>query len=243
MNSPEGSSLKEALRKNVTKTKFASIFGSFSRGNYDPLSDIDVFIVCEDEADKSAISNILMKLGYKVGKKIHINIFTSDDFEERVRNYDYLIASILDDSEFIFGDEDSFFEGKRRIFRGLPNLKSVGFNKRMGLKMVNSANDRLRDLLFNSSFSHNLELGNVRDNVLIGCLRDYHLGFGYLAASANMRRLNKAITLGQLLTSDDYFFIKDLILTEKSIIRKGIVDLGDVNNLFNYSKRLLQNLI
>jgi len=136
--------LKEPLGRNAAGIWFASVFGSFTRGNHNPLSDIDVLLVCEDEAHKPAISNSLARLGLKIGREIHVNIYSSKDFEDRIQRHDYLIASILDDSGFVFGDEDAFFEGKRRILTGLPNSESAEFNRRMGLKMLNRADDHLR---------------------------------------------------------------------------------------------------
>jgi len=240
METTEESVLKETLSKNRANIKFASVFGSFRRGHHDPLSDIDVLIVCDD--DRLATASSLARLDFRIDRKVHVITFTSIDFGERMGNHDYLVASLLDDSEFIFGDEQAFLEGKRTIFTGLPDTESVEFNERMGLMMLKRGNDRVRSLLSNVSFIHNLETGNTTYDALLGCLKDYHLGLGYLAASAKMRQLNKAISLRQLLTSDDYPFVKDLILTEKSIMRKGTVNPQDATNLFNYTKRLLNTL-
>jgi len=226
------------LKRNSSSMEFASVFGSCRRGDADRLSDIDILLICEEKADEPAIISSLTKLGPKLGREVHSSIFTLKGFEERIRNHDYLIASILDDSDFVFGDDDAFLDGKKTILTEPVDMESVRFNRRMGLSMLDRVNDRLRDLLFNRPSSRSCEPSITHDYDLLGCLKDYHLGLGYLAASARMKQLNKAVSLRQLLISDDYSFIRDLILIEKSIIRKGTVNL-DLQSLFNYSNRPL----
>lgn len=237
MDPLESSLLRETLKRNRLGVRFASIFGSFRRGDSDQLSDVDVFIVCEDESDRPVIVNSLTKLSSKIRREIHPITFTLKGFEERIRNHDYLITSILDDSSLIFGDEAAFLNAKRRIFAGPLNTDSGRFNVRMGLRMLNFANDRLGNLLFNQPFIRNLD--NFRNNVALACLRDYHLGLGYLAASEKMKQLNEAISLRQLLASGDHPLIRDLILAEKSMMRSGTISLIDLKNLLNYSKSLV----
>ena len=178
-------------------------------------------------------------MGSKFGREVHINLFSLKSFENRIRTHDYLLASILDDSSFIFGDEDAFFEGKKGIFTSSPSMDSVKFNMRMGLKMLDHAEDHLRKLLSNGSILHSLKSGVANEYALLGCLRGYHLGFGYVAAGERMKQLNRAISLRQLLTLDDFSFVKDLILVEKSIIRNGAVNLEDLKDSLNHSKSLL----
>lgn len=232
--------LKETLIRNVGRIEFASLFGSFRRGLNDFFSDIDVFVVCEARPDKGAIANGLTRLGLRIGKQIDVTIFSLKDFEERMRNHDYLTASILNDSKFIFGDENSFLRGKREIFRRTVDAESVEFNRRMGLKMLKGANDRLENLLYKASSAHNLDFSEM--GVLLGCLRDHHVGLGYLAASAKMGQQNRAVTVEQLLASDHNSPMKDLILTEKGIRRQGIVNFENIKDLFERSKRLRYTL-
>ena len=232
--------LKETLIKNGARIEFASLFGSSRRGLVDFFSDIDVFVVCEGEPDKLAIANSLTRLGLRIGKQIDATIFSLKDFEERIRNHDYLTASILNDSKFIFGDENSFLGAKGKIFQRTTDSESVEFNRRMGLSMLKCASERLENLLYNASFARSLGFGEI--DVLLGCLRDHHVGLGYLAASAEMKQQNRAVTLKQLLVSDHNSLMKDLMLTEKSIKRQGIVNLENVNDLFDRSK-LLRNAL
>lgn len=230
--------LKEVLRRKSSRIRFASIFGSYGREEAGRFSDVDIFVVCEEEADKAAISNDLLRLGSKIKRDIDVNIFASRAFEHRIRNHDYLTASVLDDCRFILGDEDTFLQQKKRILRGTPNIESVEYNRKMGLRLLNHTAEALKRSFPNPSFAI-CEATNVRSSILLKCLRDYHLGLGYLFASAKMNQLSKAMTLGQLLASDDAFFLRNLILKEKEVIHGATINLKDMWNLLDYSKRVL----
>lgn len=230
--------LRDVLRRKGSSVKFASVFGSYGREEAGRLSDVDVLVVCEEEADKTAIYNDLAGLSSKIKRDIDVNIFTSKSFESRIMNHDYLIASILNESRFIFGDEDAFLRQKRRILTGTPNIESVEFNRRTGLELLGRTSDALKRFLSNPS-SNIFEHGKIRNNALLNCLRDHHLGLGYLFASAKMNQTKKVMTLRQLLTLDDAFILRDLIFKEKEAIRGAAIDLGDVRNLLDYSRRLL----
>jgi len=236
MIAPEESLLRKILIRNLPRIEFASTFGSWRRGTHDSFSDIDIFIVSEDEPDKPAIAKSLMRLGLTITRRIDATILTSKDFEERIGNLDYLTATILNDSKFIFGNENFFLQGKRRIFAGIPDTESVGFNRRMGLRMLRFATDRLGNLPFDASRSQDLALSDI--DLFLRCLRDCHVGLGYLGASAKMRQLNRAITLGQLLASREDSLVRDVILTEKRIKRQGTFNLGDVKDIYDRSKSL-----
>ncbi|MFQ6095568.1 MAG: nucleotidyltransferase domain-containing protein [Candidatus Bathyarchaeia archaeon] len=236
--------LREVLRRKGSRIKFASIFGSYGREEAGRFSDLDILVVCEDGADKTAISNDLARLGSRIKRDIHVNIFTSKSFDERIRNRDYLIASILDDSRFIFGDEDMFFKQKRRILRGSPSIESIEFNRKIGLKILHRTTDALQRFLLNP-LPDIFEAGNMRNNVFLKCLRDHHVGLGYLFASTKMNQMNKAMTLRQILGFDDAFILRDLILKEKETIQGTPIEIKDVRNLLHYSRRLLmfQNVL
>jgi len=234
-------SIEEALRRNADRINFASIFGSYSRGHHGLLSDTDIFVVCAGENDRMDISEDLAELGCRIGKSIHLTINSQGDFEQKVESQDYLTASILDDSVFAFGNRDAFFEARERILRRVPSSQSVQFNQKIGLEMLSRANSRLLNLLSTTYASKDSQFPYLRRDAIIHCLRDYHVGVGYLLASAKMRQQSRVITLRHLLASDACSVMKDVIMTEKNLSRGG-VDLRELNDLLQRSKNRLATL-
>jgi len=215
----EESLLRKTLEK-FKELKFATVFGSHIKRKHDEFSDLDIFIVCKDKKDKNLINNELSKLDIRITQEIHTNIFTSDEIERRLRGNDYLLGSILEDSIFLFGEKDCFFEAKQRILTSKPNENSMKFNRDMGTKILSYTDDlfrRFQNFSESSAYEKRESYLLRREFFLMG-IKNYHLGLGYLLASIQMKKLNKTISLRHLL-SEDNSLLKNLIWIEKRIRR------------------------
>lgn len=214
----EESLIRKTLEK-FKELKFATIFGSHRKRKNDEFSDLDVFIVCKDNKDKNLINNKLSKLDIRITQEIHTNIFTSDEIERRLRCNDYLLASILEDSIFLFGEKDCFFEAKQRILTSKPNENSMKFNRNMGTKILSYTNELFQRFQnFSESSAYEKRESFLRREFFLMGVKNYHLGLGYLLASIQMKKLNKTISLRHLL-SEDISLLKQLIWIEKRIRR------------------------
>lgn len=229
MKSLEEKLLKETLMRTRSNTRAASLFGSFRRGDYDSLSDVDIFIICEDEAEKNLIRDMLWKTSIKISREIHPTIFTLDEYGKRLRNYDYLVASILEDSKFLLGDEDAFFKDRKEILTSKPNMGSIRFNRNLGLEILR----RTKRYFDNASIWKTSTLNHSETDLrfLLEPLRFLHLGIGYLLASEEMKRLNKTITLKHTLRYADSSVLREIITVEKKIKQEDQVNLLNLRNL------------
>jgi predicted nucleotidyltransferase len=222
MNGIEDTFLQKIFERSKAKIEFAALFGSYKNGKNDFCSDVDVFIVCENEgATYWKILNELSNLSSRI-PKIHPTVITSDVFWNRLLNLDYLLVSILDDSIFLFGDRNSFIEAKQKISTVHPSIESIRHNQNMAEKVRRYAND-----CFYRAQNSERHLSAIsykrytrRDLQLMG-MKNYHLALGYFLASNEMRNLDHAVSLKHLINSETGAVMNDIISLEKRISRRN----------------------
>lgn len=211
--------VKENLRKTRGEIIFVSLFGSYRRGDYDAFSDIDVFVVYEDDDERPIISHILKCLERTFNRKIHMNLFNLQEFENRLRFHDYLIASIIEDSSFILGRKDVFAEAKRNILEKRPYEESIRFNRQMGFKTIEHIHSYLDDM--GSSGSCNYK--DLLDRVVKG-LNDYRLALGYIYASKLMQSSKRGVSSFCLGKTEIGSTLKEIAHMEKSLKRRAKIN-------------------
>jgi len=211
--------VNKTLREPRFEIVFASLFGSFRRGDYDGFSDIDIFIVHEDEDERSNVSRRLKSLEGIFNRKIHVNLFSLEEFENRLRFHDYLTTSILEDSSFILGRRDLFTEAKRRFLEEHPSEESIRFNREMGFKTLRHLCFRLDDLdLSRPRNVWDLHSGMVKN------LNDYRLALGYLYASRCMEEFGRCVSSKSLAETSIGLKLKTLADFEKTLKRRSKID-------------------
>jgi len=209
--------MKEKLRKDSGEIIFASLFGSYRRGDYDAFSDIDLFVVYEDE--EAITPNSIKCLERMLNRKIHLTLFDFREFEKRVRFNDYLIASIIEDSSFILGRRDIFSEAKRNVLEKLPNEESIRFNRQIGFKMIEHVYSYLDALSPRRPRDHEDLLNRV-----VKGLNDYRLALGYIYASRLMQRSRRSVSYAYLAETSIGSTLKEIIRMEKVLKRKSKID-------------------
>ena len=219
MRSPIERILKETLRKAQTEIVFASLFGSYRRGDYDAFSDIDVFVVYDDEDEKPIISHRLKCLEYTLNRKVHMNLFNLREFETRLKFHDYLTASIIEDSSFILGRKDIFDEAKQNLLEERPYEESIRFNRKMGFKTIRHICSYLSDLSLSSSRHYK----SLLDRVIKG-LNDYRLALGYIYAGTQMRSSDRGISSISLAKTGIGSTLKEIAYIEKVLKRRSKIN-------------------
>ena len=215
--------LEEASRKARGEIIFASLFGSYRRGDYDAHSDIDILLIHED-LEKQSILNYLRSLERVLGRSIHLNLFDLQDFKERIEHQDYLMASLIDDSSFILGDRAIFDEARRSIFEKCSSDVSVRFNWNMGLKM-------LRHLCLYLDDTRRFGFGSGFLNHIINGLNDYRLALGYLLASKLIQNWGRGISYRHIIELDVNPILREINATERLLKREIPPTLESLNKL------------
>lgn len=198
---------------------FASVFGSYRRGDEDIHSDIDLLVVHEEEDEKDRVTQGLRQLEHELRRPIHINLFSLKEFERRIRFHDYLTASILEDSSFVLGRRSVFLRARRNLLEGRLGNDSIRFNMQMGFKVLNEAY-----LLFDRISSSEL---NRRENLLeyvIRGLNSYRLALGYISAGALIHSLNGIPTYNRLMQTSLGPALKKIALIESEMKRASEID-------------------
>jgi predicted nucleotidyltransferase len=88
--------VESELRKilvNVGQISAAFIFGSFASGTEDYLSDVDLMII--GNIDEDNLIGEISKLETSIEREINYHIFSSSDFEKRLKESDAFIKGIL----------------------------------------------------------------------------------------------------------------------------------------------------
>ena len=219
MGAYEEDLVKRTLERFRNRISFASMFGSYVRGEHDDYSDLDVFVVCRDREDEPFVNEALTSLSRRIGRRIHVNIYAQNLLEERVRHHDYLIASILEDSIPIIG-EINLEEARSRILNGVPNSESINFNIAMGRRILARTESRLRGLKKHLEAYQPITItrDHIKENML-RFLEDYQVALGYLTASLEMNRLCGVITFRRLLSLDSGFPLRRILMAERSLRR------------------------
>ena len=215
--------LEEASHKARGEIIFASLFGSYRRGDYDAHSDIDILLIHED-LEKQSILDHLKSLERVLGRRIHLNLFDLQDFKKRIERQDYLMASLIDDSSLILGDRVIFEEARRSIFERCPSDVSARFNWNMGLKMLKHLClylDDIRKLGASSGFL----------NCVINGLNDYRLALGYLLASKLIQNWGRGISYRHLTEMNINPILREINARERLLKREIPPSLESLNNL------------
>lgn len=211
--------MRKALNEIDAGIVFASIFGSYRRGDQDAHSDIDVLVVHEEEDEKDRITQGLRRLERELRRPIHINLFSLREFDRRVRFHDYLMASILEDSSFVLGRKDIFLKAKRNLLEGHPDNDSVRFNMQMGFKILNDAYSFLDRI----SSSEQNRRENLLDYAIRG-LNNYRLALGYIIAGALIYDLGRSPSYNRIVQTNLGPALKEIALIESEIKRASEID-------------------
>ncbi len=215
--------LEEASRKARGEIIFASLFGSYRRGDYDAHSDIDILLIHED-LEKQSILDYLRSLERVSGRRIHLNLFDLQDFKERIERQDYLMASLIDDSSPILGSRTIFEEARKSIFERNSSDASVRFNWNMGLKM-------LKHLCLHLGDMRRFSAGSGFLNRVINSLNDYRLALGYLLASRLMQNCGRGISYRHLIEMNVNPILREINTTERLLKREIPLSPESLNRL------------
>jgi len=233
-----GGLLRKALSETGGGTVFASLFGSYRRGDYDAHSDIDILIVHEDGDEKGRIARELRRLESMLGRPVHLNLFSFKEFQRRVRLGDYLIRSILEDSSFLVGRRDVFLEARRALLGGRLDDDAARFNAEAGLRLLNDAY-----LYFNEAGSSlRSHRGNMLDYTIRG-LNSYRLALGYLCSSWMISSKQRSASHDHLMRTPLARSLGELALIEAKMKRASGINcsmlLRIADEMKNRSLRLL----
>ncbi len=111
---------KVATEVGDATTGMLILFGSFAKGIADDDSDVDLFLVAEDEFDADAIEDI----GNIVGRRISIISSTKKEFDEGILGEDPFLREIVSNHVVLRGT-DEFCEAMWRYHvkrRGIPQM-------------------------------------------------------------------------------------------------------------------------
>ena len=96
--------IKNYLEPIESGIDFAFIYGSMANGSAATESDIDLMIIGSPAGRK--FSGLMIKAGNELGREINFNIFSLDEFTNRIRSKDHFISSVMN-SPKIFIIKDS----------------------------------------------------------------------------------------------------------------------------------------
>lgn len=94
--------LRAALT-NVSGIKLALLYGSFAEGREDAISDIDVFIVSDEEPE--VFYNLLPDLEKKLGREINLSIYSTSEYARKRKTDDPFLRDILKNKYEILSGE------------------------------------------------------------------------------------------------------------------------------------------
>jgi len=215
----------QGVMKKSGLVRFAAIFGSCLDGSSDRFSDIDLLVVCKEDDERKAIQGDVLKLSHRMGRTIHLNDYIDDEFKMHLKHHDYKLASILEGSLLLIGDED--YVEPLKLFEGSVDEKSIAFNEARGVKVLNRALENLEKFEQCAALSsHHPELLWRTRYFQSLCIRDSHFALGYLLASQRMKRTGNVTTLRELL-SEGTPLMRTLISIDKRNKRVGGVSLRE----------------
>lgn len=103
--------------------RYAFVFGSYSRGDDDVRSDIDVFIV--GELHGHALLKSLEQLQTDLGREINPVIWSEGDLMARAdERAPFLMTVLAEPKIWLLGDEDEFKSRIQRVARPSPRARS-----------------------------------------------------------------------------------------------------------------------
>ena len=87
--------------------KYCFIYGSIAKGEATARSDIDLMII--GDVNGRIISSAMIKAGNEINREINFNIFSFDEFINRLASKDHFINSIYREKKFfILGNPNEF---------------------------------------------------------------------------------------------------------------------------------------
>lgn len=115
------------------------LIGSYSRGDFKENSDVDLVVLPKGKLEREKIERKVNELNKSLRKKIDVTYFLPENFKRRTENNDYLLASLMEDEKYLFGDEDLLRESKDKIFSKKPTKESMNFNFMEAVKILDMA--------------------------------------------------------------------------------------------------------
>jgi len=99
--------IKERIEIVKSQIDFAFIYGSIAKGTFTVQSDVDIMIIGNISSRK--LSGLLIKAGEIIGREINYSVMNYNEFEERIKNKDHFITTLLSEPKmFIIGDSGEF---------------------------------------------------------------------------------------------------------------------------------------
>ncbi|MFH1821106.1 MAG: nucleotidyltransferase domain-containing protein [Methanobacteriota archaeon] len=99
-----GEAIKENLKK-LGKVKLAFIYGSFAKGEAQLKSDIDLMIV--GEVNERKLLPLVRKTEERLSREINYTLFTTAEFESRVKRKDPFVSDVLKGKRIqLVGEDD-----------------------------------------------------------------------------------------------------------------------------------------
>jgi predicted nucleotidyltransferase len=103
--------IKEIIRKHLVRIKqsidFGFIYGSLAKGNMAAKSDIDLMLI--GKISSRTVSTLMLKAGLEVNREINYQIFSMEEFKDRLINKDHFISSVFKEAKiFIIGNPNEF---------------------------------------------------------------------------------------------------------------------------------------
>jgi predicted nucleotidyltransferase len=86
--------LRHALRPIASAIAFAFIYGSVARGEDHARSDMDIMVV-SDILTLGDIFSVMQPLEGQLGRKIHVTLYTSEEFSKRRNNNNPFLTKVL----------------------------------------------------------------------------------------------------------------------------------------------------
>lgn len=99
--------LDEALTDVRDQIRAAFIYGSVATGNERPDSDLDLFVVANDDAlSRSDLSGQLMDASFVLGREVNVNLYDSNELGEATRSPSTYLRSLLGgEKRWVIGEE------------------------------------------------------------------------------------------------------------------------------------------
>lgn len=96
--------LKAKLIKYLKKVDFSFIYGSIARGEFTSTSDLDLMII--GNITTSELIPSLKRIEKSLGREVNITIYSTEEFQNRIKKEDSFIETILSDKKiFLKGNE------------------------------------------------------------------------------------------------------------------------------------------
>lgn len=214
------------------------LFGSYATFDFDKDSDIDLGVVFDDYKDGENIRKKLSK-----HKQLDVTYISREDFLKQVRFNDYLLASILEDGEFISGDRKFFEENKNKIFSEKPDENSVRYNYIQALYGYDTASINYHNFRYfyrkeykeNNIDASKFKKAVLKDDVkivvppynsnyrpkeetakyLIDTVKNCEFSLGYLYASKMLKKLGRTVTVKDLGKEDLFNKVHSIVTNYK----------------------------